>query len=136
MSAVSELLYKLLSRLPPSIRDKGIVLRARNRLRHWEILRRTSPLTPSPVYREAIEKRELKVIFVSPIYNSFPVLAVSLIEQTYENWELLIVHEGPQDDIGEIGKSIIESDKRIRFIETDKRANDWGHTPRQLGLSK
>lgn len=136
MRVVSELLYRLLSRFPPSIRDKGIVLRARNRLRHWEILRRTSPLTPNPFYREAIEKQELKVIFVSPIYKSFPVLAVSLLEQTYDNWELLFVHDGPSKEMGKIDKSIIESDKRIHFIETDKRANDWGHTPRQRGFEQ
>lgn len=136
MRAISELSYRLLSRLPPAIRDKGIVLRARNWLRHREIVRRTSPLVSNPPYREAIEKRELKVIFVSPIYNSFPVLAVSLIEQTYENWELLFVHDGPSNDMGEIGKSIIASDKRIRFIDTYSRANDWGHTPRQRGFEE
>ena len=136
MKAVTESLYRLLSRLPPEIRDKGIVLRARNRLRHWEILRRTSPLTPNPAYHNAIKDRDFKVIFVSPIYKSFPVLAVSLLEQTYDNWELLFVHDGPSDEIGDIARSLIESDKRIRFIETEQRANDWGHTPRQRGFQE
>ena len=84
MKAVTESLYRLLSRLPPEIRDKGIVLMARNRLRHWEILKLTSSLTPNPAYHNAIKERDFKVIFVSPIYNSFPVLAVSLLEQTYD----------------------------------------------------
>ena len=136
MKAATEFLYNLLSQLPPAIREAWPVLGVRNKLRHWEILRRTSPLVPDPFYQKAIENQELKVVFISPIYNSFPVLAVSLLEQTYDNWELLFIHDGPSGKMGEIGKRIIESDKRIRFIETDRRANDWGHTPRQKGFEE
>ncbi len=134
MRWLTEFLYRMLSALPPWLRDHRPVISIRNRLRHWEIVRRTNPLVLDPVYKQAIEKRILKVVFVSPIYNSFPLLALSLFEQTYQNWELLFIHDGPADELDEISKSIIASDPRIRMVESDERANDWGHTPRQIGF--
>ncbi|HCR30416.1 MAG TPA: hypothetical protein DIV79_10405 [Opitutae bacterium] len=136
MRAVSEFIYFVLDSLPPAIKDTGLILWARNRLRHREVLRRTRPLVTRPAYRKKIESQEFRVIFVSPIYKSFPVLAVSLLEQTYENWELLFIHDGPSSELGELERNIIASDNRIRFFETKSRANDWGHTPRQKGFEQ
>ncbi len=136
MRAITEFLYALTNLLPPGLKDRAPLIHIRNRLRHWEILRRTSELVEKPYYREQIETRQFKVVFVSPIYKSFPLLAVSLIDQTYDNWELLFVHDGPSDELPAIARSIIDSDSRIRMIETEKRANDWGHSPRQKGFEE
>lgn len=136
MRPLTECLYRLLSSLPPRLRDHRPILSVRNKLRHREILRRTADLVDQPAYKQQIEDRRFKVVFVSPIYNSFPLLALSLIEQTYTNWELLFIHDGPSDELDENSKAIIESDARIRFMETAQRAKDWGHTPRQIGFEE
>lgn len=136
MKLLTESIYKLLSSLPPWLRDNRPIIDLRNKLRHSEILRRTRELVPDPSYKQRIKEGNFKVLIVSPIYNSFPLLALSLIEQTYKNWELLFVHDGPADSLDENSKAIIASDNRIRFIETETRANDWGHTPRQFAFEK
>ena len=136
MRMLTELAYRILSSLPPWLKDHSPIIDLRNKLRHWEILRRTRDLIPNPVYKDIIRNEDFKIVFISPIYNSFPLLALSLMEQTYKNWELLFVHDGPADDLDEIGKAIIASDDRISFIETAERANDWGHTPRQIAFEE
>ncbi|MFM6992765.1 MAG: glycosyltransferase [Rhodoferax sp.] len=63
------------------------------------------------------------------------VRAVSCIKaQSYPLWELLIYHDGPVSN-HEL-KQFVErlGDKRIKFIATEKRFNDWGHSLRQLGI--
>jgi len=134
MKPITEFLYKLTELLPPRLKDRPPLVNLRNKLRHLEIVRRTADLVANPAYQEQIENRNLKVLFVSPIFNDFPLLAVSLIDQTYENWELLFVHDGPSDHLTQAARAIIDGDKRIRLIDTEKRANDWGHTPRQWGF--
>lgn len=136
MRTITEFLYRLTNLLPTGIKDRAPMIHIRNRLRHWEILRRTSKLVEHPFYRSKIEEKAFKVVFVSPIYNSFPLLAVSLLDQTYDNWELLFVHDGPSEGLSEVARAIIDSDPRIRMIETEERANDWGHTPRQRGFQE
>jgi hypothetical protein len=136
MRVITESLYSLLTKLPPFLRERWPVLPVRNKLRHWEILRRTKALVADPQYSEGIREEKYKVVFVSPIYKSFPLLAVSLFEQTYRNWELLFVHDGPADELDDNSKAIIESDNRIRMIQSKTRANDWGHTPRQIAFEE
>jgi hypothetical protein len=118
MKLITEFLYKMTDLLPLGLKDCSPFIGFRNKLRHLEIVRRTADLVENPAYKSEIENRELKVLFVSPIFNSFPLLAVSLIDQTYENWELLFVHDGPSDQqLTQTARAIIESDKRIRISE-------------------
>ena len=93
-------------------------------------------MVDAPFYRSEIDAKAFKVVFISPIYNSFPLLAISLFEQTYDNWELLFVHDGPSGALTDTARAIIESDPRVRLIETEARSNDWGHTPRQRGFDE
>jgi hypothetical protein len=57
--------------------------------------------------------------------NSLHCLLYSLLYQTYQNFEIVVHHDGPLND-----KSIKEKieliDDRISFIETNKRKNNWG----------
>jgi hypothetical protein len=65
-----------------------------------------------------INKNE-KIVFIATIYNSYPEIVGSLINQTYKNWELLLIHDGKN----ETGLSkIIDSigDSRIKFIEAEE----------------
>lgn len=58
--------------------------------------------------------------FVAPIYNYLPVLTLPLQAQTYENWELLIIHDGA--NAGGLSAFLDSlNDPRIRFYQTDER---------------
>lgn len=75
------------------------------------------------------------VDFVIPTYyriNELRSMLSSLIAQTCNEWIATIVIDN--DKCKEI-ETLIKSfnDKRIKFFYMDKRCNDWGHTPRQVG---
>ena len=72
-----------------------------------------------------MDKREPLVSIVMPIYNSETYLdeaILSIIHQTYQNWELLVINEFGSN---EEGKRIINRyaaiDSRIRLIQNSKR---------------
>lgn len=57
--------------------------------------------------------------------------------QSFRDWELLILHDGPIDDsiLQDYVKKIIE-DPRISFTEKAERRGDWGHSLRNEGIKK
>jgi GT2 family glycosyltransferase len=74
-----------------------------------------------------------KVVFIATIFNSYPQIISSLVCQTYENWELLLIHDGPNNN----GlKTYIGNDERIKFIETKERIGNWGHGLRKWALEE
>jgi hypothetical protein len=79
------------------------------------------------------KKKGDKVTFICTIYNTYPQIISSLILQTHKNWNLIIVHDGPNTTNL---KEIIPSDKRIEYIETDKRMGNYGHHLRQWALNE
>ena len=76
-----------------------------------------------------------KVTFICPVYNSFPEIVSSLICQTHKNWELLLVHDGPNETKME---ELIQSfgDARIIYLETLERLQQWGHPIRKRMLNE
>ena len=73
-----------------------------------------------------------KVTVIAPIFEYFPILAPSMIAQRYQNWELICIHDGPNERVKNwIG---MMEDPRIKYMETDNRYNDWGHTLRTIAL--
>jgi len=82
------------------------------------------------------EKVEL-VSIVVPVYNSWNFLGEtidSVLAQTFENWELILVDDNSDDSSRELIKSYENRDKRIRgiFLEENKGA---GYT-RNIGLDE
>lgn len=75
-----------------------------------------------------------KVVFICPIYNTFPEIISSLMNQTHENWELILVHDGPSVGLKKIVDAI--GDRRITFIETELRRGNWGHYYRMHYLNE
>lgn len=76
-----------------------------------------------------------KVSMVVACYQSPKKLLLplgSFIAQTHENWECLVVHDGP-------GGSEIEElidrlgDSRISFHSLPDKSNDWGNTSKEYG---
>jgi hypothetical protein len=74
-----------------------------------------------------------KVVIICPIYNTFPEIVSSLINQTHKDWELLLIHDGPNATrLGQLIEFI--GDVRIRYWETEERKGLWGHPLRQSSL--
>ena len=81
----------------------------------------------------------MKIEFVIPTYNRSKLLMAtisSLYAQTNDNWTAHIVTDNYWDDYLEKIKNFYADSDKIRFTITDKRYNDWGHTPRNIGLKQ
>jgi GT2 family glycosyltransferase len=74
-----------------------------------------------------------KVIFVAPIYNYDPILVHALALQTHPNWELLLIHDGP-NSTGLQERLEQLNEPRVRYYKSSRRYDDWGHSLRDLGL--
>ena len=65
-----------------------------------------------------------KVAIIIPVYNSSKFLREcieSVIAQTYENIEIILVNDGSTDDSLEIIELYSEKDERIRYCSTKNR---------------
>lgn len=104
--------------------------------------RKTSPLWDTGYHRRENRRAEHEalfgqyrdpdtVVFVCPIFKSYPQIISSLIMQTHTNWRLLLIHDGPDtEDI----KDLVPDDDRITWMETPKHGGCWGHYIRQVGI--
>ncbi len=60
------------------------------------------------------------VSIVMPAYNSGKYIKASIesvLNQTYSNWELLVVDDNSNDNTADIAKSFSENDSRIRYFK-------------------
>lgn len=85
---------------------------------------------------ETVEPANVPLVtFICPAYNAYPFIIHSLQQQTYTNWKLYLIHDGPN----ETGlKEIIEriDDARVHYEETPTRSENWGHSIRSEWLQK
>ena len=66
-----------------------------------------------------------KVSIIMPSYNAAKFIAASIqsvIEQTYNNWELLITDDCSKDDTVKIVEKFIVEDNRIKLFSTGKNS--------------
>lgn len=76
-----------------------------------------------------------KIAFICPVYNSYPEIISSLINQTHTKWELHLVHDGPNSTgLRKLVETI--NDPRIIYTETENRSGKWGHMLRRDWLEK
>lgn len=62
----------------------------------------------------------MKISIVITIFNCEKYLREcldSIVNQTYDNLEIVLVNDGSTDSSGEICKSYVDIDKRIKYIE-------------------
>ncbi len=74
------------------------------------------------------------VSIVVPVYNGEMFLAEtidSILAQSYEDWELLLIDDGSTDGSAEIIRGY--SDKRIQYVKGERKGNPAG--VRNLGIS-
>lgn len=76
------------------------------------------------------------VEFIIPTYNRpAPLTSMlsSLVAQNDDDWRANVVIDGTDHLEKIVGIVSNFDDKRIKYSITDKRYNDWGHTPREIG---
>lgn len=64
------------------------------------------------------------ISIITPVYNTAPLLPRcidSVLGQTYQNWELLLVNDGSTDNSLEICQRYAEQDSRIRVFTQDNQ---------------
>lgn len=62
------------------------------------------------------------VSIITPCYNGEKYIAqtiCSVMAQTYENWEMIIVDDGSRDDSARIVRSYMEKEPRIRLLQQE-----------------
>ena len=67
---------------------------------------------------------ELKISVVVPVYNCEKYIEraiESVIKQTYDNWELIIVNDGSKDSSLQIAQKFAGKDARIKVIDRENR---------------
>lgn len=60
-------------------------------------------------------------------YEGYPIVAHSLMAQTYKNWRLIIEHDGEPPKGYE---KLLPNDPRIKFIYSKEREQNYGHAKR------
>jgi len=66
-------------------------------------------------------------------YYNVQCLIYSLLSQTYDNFEVILIHDGYDSKHEDIIKPYL-NDKRFKYIYTYQRYNDWGMSLRNKGL--
>src|SRR5437764_11809797 len=56
--------------------------------------------------------------------------------QSYPFWNLSIIHDGEDETTRSVVAKYAARDARVQYRETPCRANDYGVTPRLLGISE
>jgi len=77
------------------------------------------------------------VSIITPSYNSAKFIAEtiqSVQNQTYQNWEMIIVDDGSSDETETVVSSIIENDSRIQFHKLNQ--NSGPAVARNTGIEK
>ena len=83
-------------------------------------------------------KKEL-VSIITPVYNCYKLLPKtieSVINQTYENWEMILVDDCTPDNSAEIIKEYMKNEPRIKYFKLDNNSGAAVARNKALELSK
>jgi len=81
-------------------------------------------------------KKQITVICVAyKRYEQIPILVHSFLVQTLQNFKLLILHDGYDEQMDHIlAKLKSKNPDVIDYFFTNQRYNDYGHTLRDIGI--
>lgn len=74
------------------------------------------------------------ILFIAPAYRQYPVLIHSLQMLTHKDWQLLLVHDGPNPEFALTVQRIDEP--RVRYCETESHTGNYGHAVRDWALEQ
>ncbi|HEY5588734.1 MAG TPA: glycosyltransferase family 2 protein, partial [Candidatus Paceibacterota bacterium] len=78
-----------------------------------------------------------KISVIIPTYNRANLIRntiMGVINQTFTDWELLVVDDGSTDNTKEIVDELIKNDNRIKYFYQE--ASGGPSSPRNLGIEK
>lgn len=87
-------------------------------------------------YKEIIDMPEFSVVM--PAYNAEQYIEYaieSVIRQTFEDWELVVVNDASTDNTSEIVKQFVQKDYRIKYYSLPKQSGS-AFTPRKEAVLK
>ena len=76
---------------------------------------------------------------ITPTYRRELLLKLfirNVRSQSYGYWDLCIVHDGQDEAIRSMLNKYAARDPRLHYLETPNRANNFGVTPRLLGMTQ
>ena len=82
-------------------------------------------------------KKDLLVSIITPVFNSRAFIEscyISLVNQTFETWEWILIDDCSSDDSIHCIEKIAKEDSRIRFIKSDRNVGPG--LARNLGFAK
>ena len=82
---------------------------------------------------EEINPKFSIIIVAYKRYNELKCLLYSLLSQSFQDFEIIIIHDG-FDKYHKLLFNNFENDNRIKYIQTNIRYNDWGMSLRNIGL--
>lgn len=80
----------------------------------------------------------LRIGIITPTYSRNRLLKRfihQICRQHYQNWRLVVVHDGPNPETQAMVAQFASQDQRITYLELETRANDSGTTPRFQGAN-
>ena len=84
-----------------------------------------------------VETAEGRLTIVVVTYRqpaALECLLSSLCCQTLQNFEVLVIHDGPDAETREVVERFAARSMRYRYMETPTRFNDYGHSLRAIGI--
>ncbi len=82
---------------------------------------------------------KIRIGIVTPTYRRELLLKLfirNVRSQSYRYWNLCIVHDGENEATRSMVNEFAARDPRLHYLETPNRANDFGVTPRLLGMTQ
>ena len=81
-------------------------------------------------------QKQLTIVCVAyKRYRNLPVLIHSLLAQTLQNFQLIVIHDGHDAEMASLLKPYADNHPDvIRVFFTEQRFNDYGHTLRDIGI--
>lgn len=76
------------------------------------------------------------VSIITPCHNDMYVISdaiKSVLSQSYQNWEMLIIDDCSSDDSANIIRQYVDKDSRIKYLKTDKTSGSPS-LPRNIGI--
>lgn len=67
-------------------------------------------------------------------YNQIKCFLYSILSQTYQNFEVIVIHDGYDTEHRDVMTEFLK-DERFIYFQTPIRYNDWGMTIRNIGMS-